>query len=216
MPIAPLLDKKYAEQRRSLIGGRALDPAPGDLQSGGTVYLCTADADGMMVSFIQSNYMGFGSGVVVPGTGIALQNRGQGFSMDPSHPNFVEPGKRPYHTIIPGFLTRQGQAVGPFGVMGGFMQPQGHMQMVVNTVDYGMNPQESLDAPRWQWTSGLGVEIEEEADPAISEGLRAMGHEVKVLESTGGFGRGQIIWRLPSGAYAAGSDKRADGYAAGI
>jgi gamma-glutamyltranspeptidase / glutathione hydrolase len=178
--------------------------------------MCAADADGLMVSFIQSNYMGFGSGVVVPGTGVSLQNRGHGFSMDPSHPNHVEPGKRPYHTIIPGFLTRSGEAVGPFGVMGGFMQPQGHMQMVVNTVDYGMNPQESLDAPRWQWTSGRGVEIEEEADPAIIDGLRAMGHDVTVLESNGGFGRGQIIWRLPSGAYAAGSDKRADGYAAGI
>ncbi len=216
VPVAALLDKGYATSRRALIGERALDPAPGDPNSGGTVYMCAADEDGMMVSFIQSNYMGFGSGVVVPGTGIALQNRGHGFSMDPSHPNHVEPGKRPYHTIIPGFLTREGQAVGPFGVMGGFMQPQGHMQMVVNTVDYNMNPQESLDAPRWQWTSGLGIEIEEEADPAISEGLRAMGHEVKVLESNGGFGRGQIIWRLPSGAYAAGSDKRADGYAAGI
>lgn len=216
VPVAALLDKKYAEHRRGLIGERAFDPEPGDPNSGGTVYMCATDADGMMVSFIQSNYMGFGSGVVVPGTGVSLQNRGHGFSIDPSHPNHVEPGKRPYHTIIPGFLTREGQAVGPFGVMGGFMQPQGHLQMVVNTVDYNMNPQESLDAPRWQWTSGRTVEIEEEADPAIVAGLRAMGHDVKVLESSGGFGRGQIIWRLPSGAYAAGSDKRADGYAAGI
>ena len=180
------------------------------------MYLCAADGDGMMVSFIQSNYMGFGSGVVVPGTGIALQNRGHGFSMDPNHPNRLEPGKRPYHTIIPGFLTRGGEPVGPYGVMGGFMQPQGHMQMVVNTVDYGMNPQASLDAPRWQWTQGREVEIESDADPAIAEGLLAMGHEVKVAPPGGGFGRGQIIWRLSSGAYAAGSDKRADGYAAGI
>ncbi|HUP27095.1 MAG TPA: gamma-glutamyltransferase, partial [Chloroflexia bacterium] len=138
------------------------------------------------------------------------------FRLDPDHPNSLQPGKRPYHTIIPSFLTRDGTPVGPFGVMGGFMQPQGHMQMVINTVDYGMNPQSSLDAPRWQWTSGRTVQIEQEADPAIIEGLRAMGHEVEVAESNGAFGRGQIIWRLPSGAYAAGTDKRADGYAAGI
>ena len=133
-----------------------------------------------MVSYIQSNYMGFGSGIVVPGTGIALQNRGHGCSMDPNHPNCIEPGKRPYHTIIPGFLTRDGKAIGPYGVMGGFMQPQGHMQMVVNTVDYHMNPQASLDAPRWRWTQGHHVQIEAEADPAIVEGLRAKGHEVEV------------------------------------
>jgi gamma-glutamyltranspeptidase/glutathione hydrolase len=216
VPIRALLDKGYAAQRRALIGDRALDPAPGDPQQGGTVYLCAVDGDGMMVSFIQSNYMGFGSGVVIPGAGIALQNRGHGFSMDPDHPNRLEPGKRPYHTIIPGFLTRGGEPVGPYGVMGGFMQPQGHMQMVVNTADYAMNPQASLDAPRWQWTHGRQVEIEADADPEIVEGLRAMGHEVTVAPPGGSFGRGQIIWRLKSGAYAAGSDKRADGYAAGI
>ncbi|HYO49098.1 MAG TPA: gamma-glutamyltransferase family protein [Chloroflexia bacterium] len=216
VPTARLLDKGYATRRRALIGKRALTPKPGDPYSGGTVYLCAADADGLMVSFIQSNYQGFGSGVVVPGTGISLQNRGNGFSMDPNHPNRLEPGKRPYHTIIPGFLTRQGKAVGPFGVMGGFMQPQGHMQMVVNTIDYRMNPQASLDAPRWQWTSGREVQIESDANPAIIRGLRAMGHTVKVLPATGSFGRGQIIWRLPSGEYIAGSDKRADGYAGAV
>jgi gamma-glutamyltranspeptidase/glutathione hydrolase len=216
VPTARLLDKGYAERRRALIGEQALDPAPGDPNSGGTVYLCAVDGDGLMVSFIQSNYMGFGSGVVVPGTGIALQNRGHGFSMEPGHPNFVQPGKRPYHTIIPGFLTREGKAVGPYGVMGGFMQPQGHMQMVVNLVDYGMNPQASLDAPRWQWARGRTVQVESNADPAVIEGLRQRGHDIEVAEPSGGFGRGQIIWRLPSGAYAAGSDKRADGYAAGI
>lgn len=216
VPVEALLSKEYAKQRRTLIGERALQPAPGDPNSGGTVYLCAADGDGMMVSFIQSNYMGFGSGVVVPGTGIALQNRGANFTLDPTHPNRLEPGKRPYHTIIPGFLTRDGQAVGPFGVMGGFMQPQGHLQMVVNTVDYALNPQASLDAPRWQWTNDKTVQIESDADPHIVAGLRAMGHDIEVLEANGGFGRGQIIWRLPSGAYAAGSDKRADGYAAGI
>jgi gamma-glutamyltranspeptidase/glutathione hydrolase len=216
VPTEQLLSKQYAERRGSLIGERALMPEAGDPQAGGTVYLCAVDGDGMMVSFIQSNYMGFGSGVVVPGTGIALQNRGHGFSMDPQHPNRLEPGKRPYHTIIPGFLTRGGEPVGPYGVMGGFMQPQGHLQMVVNTVDYALNPQASLDAPRWQWKEGLTVEVEADANPAIVEGLRARGHDVRVAEASGGFGRGQIIWRLPSGVYVAGSDKRADGYAAGI
>jgi gamma-glutamyltranspeptidase/glutathione hydrolase len=216
VPVDALLDKDYAARRRVLIAGRALAPEPGNPHSGGTVYLCAVDGDGMMVSFIQSNYMGFGSGIVVPGTGIALQNRGHAFSLDPSHPNRLEPGKRPYHTIIPSFLTREGEAIGPFGVMGGFMQPQGHIQMVVNTVDYMMNPQASLDAPRWQWESGRTVGIEAEAGPEIIEGLRAKGHEVRSSESTGGFGRGQIIWRLPNGVYIAGSDKRADGYAAGI
>jgi gamma-glutamyltranspeptidase/glutathione hydrolase len=213
VPVAGLLDKTYGAQRRALIGNRALQPAPGKPNSGGTVYLCAADADGMMVSFIQSSYMGFGSGIVVPGTGIALHDRGANFSLDPNHPNRLEPGKRPYHTIIPGFLTRNGQAVGPFGVMGGFMQPQGHIQMVANTIDYHLNPQASLDAPRWQWTSGKSVQIESDADPAIVKGLRAAGHNVSVLAPSGTFGRGQIIWRLPQGGYAAGSDKRADGYA---
>lgn len=216
VPTERLLSKEYAGRRRELIGERALHPEPGDPNSGGTVYLCAADSDGMMVSFIQSNYMGFGSGVVVPDTGISLQNRGHNFSMDPNHPNALQPGKRPYHTIIPGFLTRGGEPVGPYGVMGGFMQPQGHMQMVVNTVDYAMNPQASLDAPRWQWTSGRKVEIESDANPSIVEGLRARGHQIELKEASGSFGRGQIIWRLPSGAYVAGSDKRADGYAAGI
>jgi gamma-glutamyltranspeptidase/glutathione hydrolase len=216
VPTARLLDKEYAGKRRALISDRALQPEAGNPDSGGTVYLCAVDGDGMMVSYIQSNYMGFGSGIVVPGTGIALQNRGANFSLDPAHPNRIEPGKRPYHTIIPGFLTRGGRPIGPYGVMGGFMQPQGHLQMVVNTVDYAMNPQASLDAPRWQWTGGTQVEIESDADPAIIDGLAAMGHEITVVPPGSGFGRGQIIWRLPSGAYAAGSDKRADGYAAGI
>lgn len=216
VPTEQLLSKQYAAKRRTLIGERALDPQPGNPGSGGTVFLCAVDGDGMMVSFIQSNYMGFGSGVVVPGTGVAMQNRGHGFSMDPGHPNFVQPGKRPYHTIIPGFLTREGKAIGPYGVMGGFMQPQGHMQMVTNLVDYSLNPQASLDAPRWQWTEGRTVEVEANVAPGVVEGLRERGHDVSVVDAGGGFGRGQIIWRLPSGAYAAGSDKRADGYAAGI
>ncbi len=215
VPIKSMLDKAYATERRALIGDRALEPAPGTPPRGGTVYLCAADGDGLMVSYIQSNYMGFGSGVVVPGTGIALQNRGAGFVLEPGHPNQVAPGKRPYHTIIPAFLTRGGRAVGPFGVMGGYMQPQGHLQMVVNTVDYGMNPQTSLDAPRWQWLGGKDIEVEMAAAQHIISGLDARGHRVAVQGAVTGFGRGQIIWRLPNGAYVAGSEPRADGCAVG-
>ena len=213
VPVRGLLDKEYASQRQGLIGQRALDPVAGKPKTGGTIYLCAADSDGMMVSYIQSNYQGFGSGVVVPGTGISMHNRGYGFTLEDGHPNQVAPGKRPFHTIIPGFLLKDGQAVGPFGVMGGFMQAQGHMQMVINTVDYGMNPQASLDAPRWRWDGGRSVTIEPDADPAIIAGLEARGHEV-VVASDQAFGRGQIIWKLPGGGYVAGSDKRADGCAA--
>jgi len=215
VPTNGLLDKAYAAQRRALIGERALEPAPGNPPRGGTVYLCVADGDGLMVSYIQSNYMGFGSGLVVPGTGIALQNRGTGFTLEPGHPNQVAPGKRPYHTIIPAFLTRGGRAVGPFGVMGGYMQPQGHLQMVVNTVDYGMNPQTSLDAPRWQWLQGKNIEVEMAVARHIISGLDARGHRVAVQGAVTGFGRGQIIWRLPNDAYVAGSEPRADGCAVG-
>lgn len=216
VPVAGLLDKGYATKRRALIGDRALQPAPGSPNSGGTVYLCTADSDGMMVSFIQSNYQGFGSGIVIPGTGISLHDRGANFSLDPTHPNRLAPGKRPYHTIIPGFLTRNGAPTGPFGVMGGFMQPQGHVQVITNTIDYGMNPQAALDAPRWQWTSGKSIEVESGADPAIIKGLRSKGHIVTVLNPSGTFGRGQIIWRQGDGGYIAGSDTRGDGYAGTI
>ena len=213
VPVRALLDKEYASQRQALIGQRAIDPVAGKPKAGGTIYLCAADADGMMVSYIQSNYQGFGSGVVVPETGISLHNRGYGFTLQDGHPNQVAPRKRPFHTIIPGFLLRDGQAVGPFGVMGGFMQAQGHMQMVINTVDYGMNPQASLDAPRWRWDGAREVTVEPDADPAIVDGLRARGHHVTVATDQA-FGRGQIIWKLPGGGYVAGSDKRADGCAA--
>jgi gamma-glutamyltranspeptidase/glutathione hydrolase len=216
VPIRGLLDKAYAAQRRQLIGTQAGEPTPGEPPRGGTVYLCTADRDGMMVSYIQSNYMGFGSGIVVPGTGIALQNRGACFVLEPGHPNCVGPGKRPYHTIIPAFLTRAGEALGPFGVMGGFMQPQGHVQMVVNAVDYAMNPQTCLDAPRWQWLRGREVALEVEAPRPVMDGLEARGHQVVIQSNPSSFGRGQIIRRLPSGAYVAGSEPRADGCAVGF
>lgn len=213
---AGLLDKGYAVRRRALISAeRASLYQPGEPLRGGTVYLCAADGDGMMVSMIQSNYMGFGSGVVVPGTGIALHNRGSGFTLEPGHPNLLAPGKRPYHTIIPGFLTRDGQAVGPFGVMGGHMQPQGHLQVVVNMVDYGMNPQAALDAPRWFWTDGLDVAVEPAMPSHLVQGLVERGHAIAVAGDAGPFGRGQIIARLANGSYIAGSDSRTDGLAAG-
>jgi gamma-glutamyltranspeptidase/glutathione hydrolase len=183
------------------------------------VYLCAADADGMMISYIQSNYLGFGSGVVVPGTGIALQNRGAGFSLEAGHPNIVAPGKRPFHTIIPAFLTRDGEPVGPFGVMGADMQPQGHVQMVVNQVDYAMNPQASLDAPRWHWLRGREVLIEPSAGNDVIEGLAARGHVVTTADTASQFnanmGRGQIIRRLAQGGYMVGAEPRSDGTAVG-
>jgi len=219
VPVRGMLDPAYAAQRRGLIIESAIDPGPGEPAKGGTVYLCAADSDGMMVSYIQSNYLGFGSGIVIPGTGISLQNRGFGFSLQPGHPNVVAPGKRPYHTIIPGFLTREGVAIGPFGVMGADMQPQGHVQMVVNQVDYGMNPQTSLDAPRWRWLRGREVLMEPAAGSELIEGLIARGHEVSIADTetqfNGNGGRGQIIRRLPNGGYMAGSEPRSDGAAVG-
>lgn len=215
VPVAELLSKDYAAQRRSLIGATAITPSAGDPEHGGTVLLAAADRDGMMVSFIQSNYEGFGSHVVVPGTGVALQNRGAGFSLEPGHRNELAPGKRPFHTIIPGFLTQNGRAVGPFGVMGGHIQPQGHLQTVVNTVDYHQDPQASLDQPRFRWDRGREVLLEPGLSEAVLAQLSARGHELTVTDALAQFGRGQIIWRLPSGAYIAGSDHRADGHPVG-
>ncbi len=214
VPVDQLLSDAYLAARRALIGPQARLPEAGDPNAHGTVYLAAADADGQMVSLIQSNYMGFGSGVVVPGTGIALQNRGHNFSLDASHPNALAPGKRPYHTIIPGFLTRQGAAVGPFGVMGGFMQPQGHLQVVVNTVRYGMNPQQALDAPRWQWTGENTIEVEHELGADLARALQQRGHNIQVQLNPGAFGRGQIIWRGENGVMVGGSETRADGQVA--
>jgi gamma-glutamyltranspeptidase/glutathione hydrolase len=219
-PVSELLDNGYAARRRALIGPSASMPGPGDPLRGGTVYLCAADAGGMMVSLIQSNYMGFGSHVVVPGTGFTLQNRGAGFVLEPGHPNVAAPGKRPFHTIIPGFLTRGGAPVGPFGVMGGHMQPQGHVQVVLGTVDDGLDPQRVLDRPRWYWHAGTEVRVEpgmvaDEAGRVAVDGLRRRGHDVRVGDP-GHFGYGQAIWRLPDGAgYVAGSEPRADGAAVG-
>jgi len=213
VPVEDLLSDAYADERRKLIGSHARLPVAGEPSRGGTVYLCTADNEGNMVSFIQSNYMGFGSGLVVPGTGIALHNRGNNFTLDAAHPNCLAPGKRPYHTIIPGFLSKDGQAVGPFGVMGGFMQPQGHVQMVMNTVDFGLNPQASLDAPRWEWESGNKVSIEHTTAEHLFRGLgpAGLGHEVSWSGNQLGFGRGQIIWRNQYGVLCGGTEPRTDG-----
>lgn len=206
------LSDEYATTRANEIGERANNPDPVELPKGGTVYLATADEEGNMVSFIQSNYMGFGSGAVVPNTGIALQNRGVDFKLDPEHPNALQPGKRTFHTIIPGFMTKDGEAVGPFGVMGGFMQPQGHFQVAVNTIDFHLNPQAALDAPRWQWTEGNTVHVEPDFPNHLAQALVRLGHDIKPTIDGGSFGRGQIIWRDPkTGVLAGGTESRTDG-----
>ncbi|MBS4201289.1 gamma-glutamyltransferase [Bacillus sp. FJAT-49732] len=214
MPLSAevLLSEQYAEERRKQISDVACEPTPFELPKGGTVYLAAADGDGNMVSFIQSNYMGFGSGIVVPETGIALQNRGHDFSLDENHPNYLKPGKKTYHTIIPGFLTKDGEAVGPFGVMGGYMQPQGHFQVVTNTIDFHLNPQAALDAPRWQWMEGKKVVLEPGFPNHIAQALVRKGHDIQIAVDTGGFGRGQIIWRNPeTGVLMGGTESRTDG-----
>ena len=209
--VADLLSEDYAARRRALIGERALLPQAGDPSCGGTIYLCTADPQGNMVSFIQSNYTTFGAGIRIPGTGICLQNRGANFSLDEGSDNCLAGGKKSYHTIIPGFLMKEGTAVGPFGVMGAFMQPQGHVQVVVNTVDYHMNPQECLDAPRMQWTGGKRIQLEREVPAHIGLRLAEMGHQVEICNSNLDMGRGQIIWRMEDGTLAGGTEPRCDG-----
>ncbi|WP_017811689.1 MULTISPECIES: gamma-glutamyltransferase family protein [Paenibacillus] len=207
-----LLSDTYAAARRVLIGDEALEPKPGQPQAGGTVYLATADSEGNMVSYIQSNYMGFGSGIVIPGTGIAMQNRGHSFALDPAHDNRLEPGKKTYHTIIPGFLTKDGKPIGPFGVMGGFMQPQGHVQVVMNMIDFGLNPQAALDAPRWQWLEGKVIEVEHGFPDHLAQSLMRMGHQIRRANSAGSFGRGQIILRdEQTGVLIGGTEMRTDG-----
>lgn len=212
--VEELLSDAYAAQRRALIGETALEPTHGKPFCGGTVYLCTADGEGNMVSFIQSNYKDFGSGIVLPGYGINLNDRGAGFSLDPELDDYLAPRKKPYHTIIPGFLTHEGEAVGPFGVMGAYMQPQGHVQVIMNTVDWLLNPQTALDAPRWQWIAGKEIWLESSVAPEIVEDLRRRGHEVRVLEDDTTFGRGEIIWRDSNGVLAGATEPRADGVVA--
>ncbi|WP_134702413.1 gamma-glutamyltransferase family protein [Ammoniphilus sp. YIM 78166] len=211
IPIDGLLSAAYADERRSLIHERALTPVAGEPPKGGTVYLATADQEGNMVSFIQSNYMGFGSGLVVPGTGIALHNRGHNFTLDENHVNRLEPGKKTYHTIIPGFLTKDGKAVGPFGVMGAFMQPQGHVQVLMNMIDFHLNPQAALDAPRWRWIKDKIVELESSVPEHLALALAEKGHQIQWALGSSGFGRGQIIIRSEQGVLAGGTEPRTDG-----
>lgn len=208
---AELLSEVYAAKRRALIGEEALMPNAGDPRGSSTVYFAAADRDGMMVSFIQSNYRGFGSGIVIPGTGISMNDRANNFSLDPEHVNCLAGSKRPYHTIIPGFLTKDGEAVGPFGIMGGFMQPQAHVQVVENLIDWHLNPQQALDAPRWEWVGGKRVEVEADMPQAEILKLARRGHEVSVKADLTLMGRGQMILRSREGVLCGATEKRTDG-----
>lgn len=208
--IEELLSDEYAAKRREMITNEAIMPMPGKPKDGGTVYLSTADNMGNMVSMIQSNYMGFGSGLVVPETGIALHNRGHNFSFNQEDDNALAPNKKPYHTIIPGFLTKDNAPVGPFGVMGGFMQPQGHVQVITNTIDFNMNPQDALDAYRWQWTGEKSIEIEGGFPNHLALELKSMGHDIKKVIDVNNMGRGQIIWKTGE-SLCAGTEPRTDG-----
>lgn len=210
-----LLDKGYLQQRAALIDCKRAKPASAGTPRGGTVYLTAADAAGMMVSMIQSNYMGFGSGVVVPGTGISLQNRGANFAAAQGHPNRVGPNKRPYHTIIPGFVTKDGAPVMSFGVMGGTMQPQGHVQVLVRIADHGQNPQAACDGPRFRWVHGTQVSCEKGFPQSTLDELRNRGHDLITVDDYNQFGSCQAIWRLDGGYFGA-SDPRRDGQAAGF
>ena len=221
MALSPeaLLERAYLAERAALLDRmHACAPGHGTPRPGGTVCLSAADRDGMMISFIQSNYQGFGSGVVVPGTGISLQNRGFGFSLEPGHPNLVAPRKRPFHTIIPGFaMTADGAPLMAFGLMGGPMQAQGHLQLAQRILKYGQNPQAAADAPRWRVINGQTVAIEPAMDVALVAALQARGHEIVRGEQDNefAFGGAQIVMRHGEG-YVAGSDPRKDGLALAI
>ncbi len=223
MPFSALLSKDYARKRRSLIDfNRAtVDVKYGSpLASSDTVYFTAVDGDGNACSFINSNYMGFGTGLIPKGAGFTLQNRGHNFSLDPNHPNRLEPNKRPYHTIIPSMITKNGELYASYGVMGGFMQPQGHVLVASNLINFHMNPQEALDHPRFcitDGTSGGAVALEDGIPLSVMSDLANRGHSV--IPRTGMsrmiFGRGQIIMRTSDGVLTAGSDPRADGMAIG-
>ena len=211
-----LLDENFLRQRAEEISLDRANPNPTSLGAGeDTVYLTTADENGMMVSMIQSNFRGFGSGIVVPGTGISLQNRGSGFTLEEGHPNQVGPSKRPYHTIIPGFVTREGDAAMAFGVMGGHMQAQGHLQMMVRVMLHGQNPQAASDAPRWYVFEDGRVALEDGFDPKVIEDLRSRGHDIALGEPEHLFGGAQLIAKMEDG-YVAGSDHRKEGLASGF
>lgn len=212
-----MLDLDYLKKRARLIDpAKANTPASGLPPQGGTIYLTAADSNGMMVSFIQSNYHGFGSGVVIPDTGIAMHNRGVSFSLKPGHRNQVAPRKRPMHTIIPGFITRNGQPFASFGVMGGNMQAQGHVQMMQQLVDLGRNPQAAVDAPRFRVQPGPRVQLEAHTPTAAIAALTHAGHVIDVHPANSlEFGSAQVIVRQDNGSYIAASDPRRDGQAVG-
>ena len=215
-----LAEPYLAERARLIDPNRAQRFGAGNPVRGGTIYLSAADERGMMVSFIQSNYMGFGSGVVVPGWGVSMHNRGHGFHLDPAHPNCVAPGRRPFHTIIPAFLTRDGRPQMSFGIMGGNMQPQAHLQTIVRMLAHRQQPQAACDAPRWRFNDGLRINVEATMGEKTVAGLIDRGHRVDVIEdSYQDFGAGQFVWRLGDPAvdgYVAASDPRRDGQAAGF
>jgi gamma-glutamyltranspeptidase/glutathione hydrolase len=223
IPVAALLDKAYAKERAAQVGERALPGAAPGLAAGDTVYLCAADAEGSLVSFIQSLFTGFGCGVGCGETGIVLQSRAAGFRLEPGHPNALAPRKRPFHTIIPGMLLDPARATTAFGVMGGDVQPQGHLAFVANSVDFGLNPQEALDRPRFRFEGGRSVCIETPEAPVddgvrLAEALRARGHEVidPGALAADRFGGGQAITRWADGTLVGGSDRRKDGCALGL
>ena len=214
-----LLDPGYLKDRARLIRmDRAQNLGPGAPKRGGTVLLNAADASGMMISYIQSNYAGFGSGVVVPDTGIAMQNRGFGFTTEAGHPNCVGPKKRPFHTIIPGFAIKNGAPLMAFGMMGGPIQAQGHMQLLLRTQLWDQDVQTAADAPRWRMIENLDVACEPQMPEALLEGLVDLGHRIQIEapDNAFGFGGAQLVQKLPGGGYAAGSDPRKDGQAAGF
>jgi gamma-glutamyltranspeptidase/glutathione hydrolase len=217
--VEDLLSDQFAADARKRIKKTALSDPHVRTDPRDTVYVAAVDRDGNMVSYIQSNFVYFGSGIVIPGTGISLQNRGYSFSLDEKHANYLEPGKRPYHTIIPGFLSRDDVPIGPFGIIGGLMQTQAHLQVLVNSIDFGMNPQAALDAPRWQWLSENEIVVEPTFPEEVVASLRSNGHRIHRDPEYGGygrgfFGRGQIIWKTEKGVLVGGTDPRTDGYIA--
>lgn len=223
VPTAALLDKSYAAGRRNLVSPDSAMQPPSfglPMRSSDTIYLCVVDGEGNGCSFINSLYMGWGTGIVAKGTGVFLQNRGSNFSLDPSHPNVLAPRKRPYHTIIPGLATRDGELWATFGVMGGFMQPQGHFQVLSAMIDDGENPQDALDRPRFCLVDGTGSSIlalEEGIPVKTMARLAELGHTVQPVAGIGRavFGGGQIIRRSPeNGVLMGGSDPRKDGLVA--
>lgn len=215
MSVKTLLDKNFlADQAHTINSDQAAFPKADIPLDQGTVYLTAADESGMMVSMIQSNFTGFGSGIVIPDTGISLQNRGFGFCVRKGHPNCVAGGKRPYHTIIPGFVTSKGTPLMSFGVMGAHMQPQGHVQMMVRIFDHGQNPQTASDAPRWHLCEDLRVALEADLANKIGNELQKKGHTIMTVDPVWGYGGAQLILKLEQG-YCGASDHRKDGLAVG-